>query len=77
MFCGDENFMPKRIQKAEIMRKKDRIYVARLVEASLNVTAHAQKPDFVFRAKRTSPFKRDDTCAETRFRLSRGKDQSI
>ena len=27
------------------------------VEASRNVMAHAQKPDFVFRAKRTSPFK--------------------
>ena len=27
------------------------------VEASWNVMAHAQKPDFVFRAKRTSPFK--------------------
>ena len=28
-----------------------------LVEAGWNVMAHAQKPDFVFRAKRTSPFK--------------------
>jgi len=28
-----------------------------VVEASWNVLAHAQKPDFVFRAKRTSPFK--------------------
>jgi len=28
-----------------------------LVEASWTVMAHAQKPDFVFRAKRTSPFK--------------------
>jgi len=28
-----------------------------LVEASWNMLAHAQKPDFVFRAKRTSPFK--------------------
>ena len=28
-----------------------------LLEASWNVMAHAQKPDFVFRAKRTSPFK--------------------
>jgi len=28
-----------------------------MVESSWNVTAHAQKPDFVFRAKRTSPFK--------------------
>jgi len=27
------------------------------VEASRNVMAHAQKPDFVFRGKRTSPFK--------------------
>jgi len=27
------------------------------VEARCNVMAHAQKPDFVFRAKRTSPFK--------------------
>jgi len=27
------------------------------VEASWNVMAHAQKPDFAFRAKRTSPFK--------------------
>ena len=27
------------------------------VRASWNVTSHAQKPDFVFRAKRTSPFK--------------------
>jgi len=27
------------------------------VEASWNVMAHAQKPDFVFGAKRTSPFK--------------------
>ena len=27
------------------------------VEASWNVMVHAQKPDFVFRAKRTSPFK--------------------
>jgi len=27
------------------------------VEASWNVMAHTQKPDFVFRAKRTSPFK--------------------
>ena len=27
------------------------------VECVLNMTAHAQKPDFVFRAKRTSPFK--------------------
>ena len=27
------------------------------VEAGRNVMAHAQKPDFVFRAKRTSPFK--------------------
>ena len=27
------------------------------VEASWNVMTHAQKPDFVFRAKRTSPFK--------------------
>ena len=27
------------------------------VEASWNVMAHAEKPDFVFRAKRTSPFK--------------------
>jgi len=26
-------------------------------EASLNVMANAQKPDFVFRAKWTSPFK--------------------
>ena len=26
-------------------------------EASSNVMAHAQKPDFVFRVKRTSPFK--------------------
>ena len=32
-------------------RKKD------VVENVLNVMAHAQKPDFVFRAKRTSPFK--------------------
>ena len=31
-----------------------------LVEASWNVMAHAQKPDFVFRAKRTSPFKSAD-----------------
>ena len=29
----------------------------RCVEASWNVMAHTQKPDFVFRAKRTSPFK--------------------
>jgi len=28
-----------------------------MVEASWNVMAHDQKPDFVFRAKRTSPFK--------------------
>ena len=28
-----------------------------VVEANWNVMAHAQKPDFVFRAKRTSPFK--------------------
>jgi len=28
-----------------------------LVEASWNVIAHAQKPDYVFRAKRTRPFK--------------------
>jgi len=28
-----------------------------MVQASWNVMAHAQKPDFVFRAKRTSPFK--------------------
>jgi hypothetical protein len=28
-----------------------------LFQASWNVMAHAQKPDFVFRAKRTSPFK--------------------
>jgi len=28
-----------------------------VVEASWNVMPHAQKPDFVFRAKRTSPFK--------------------
>ena len=28
-----------------------------MVGASWNVTAHAQKPHFVFRAKRTSPFK--------------------
>ena len=28
-----------------------------MVEASWNVMAHAQKPEFVFRAKRTSPFK--------------------
>ena len=28
-----------------------------LFQASWNVRAHAQKPDFVFRAKRTSPFK--------------------
>jgi hypothetical protein len=28
-----------------------------LVEASLNVMAHAQKPDFVFSTERTSPFK--------------------
>jgi len=27
------------------------------LEASWNVMAHSQKPDFVFRAKRTSPFK--------------------
>ena len=27
------------------------------LDASWNVIAHAQKPDFVFRAKRTSPFK--------------------
>jgi len=29
------------------------------VNCDWNVTAHAQKPDFVFRAKRTSPFKSD------------------
>ena len=46
-----------------------------MVEASCNVTSHAQKTDSVFRAKRTSPFKYDDTCAETRFRLSRRKDR--
>ena len=28
-----------------------------MVEASCNVTSHAQKTDSVFRAKRTSPFK--------------------
>jgi hypothetical protein len=27
-----------------------------LAKADCNMTAHAQKPDFVFRAKRTSPF---------------------
>jgi len=31
--------------------------VAFVVEATWNVMAHPQKPDFVFRAKRTSPFK--------------------
>jgi hypothetical protein len=33
-------------------------YYLQREEASWNVTSHAQKPDFVFRAKRTSPFNR-------------------
>ena len=33
------------------------MYLNLCVEASWNVMAHAQKPDFVFPAKRTSPFK--------------------
>jgi len=31
-----------------------------------NVMAHAQKPDFVFRAKRTSPFKSAGGCQFSR-----------
>ena len=41
-----ENFSPK-LQASKCS----------LVEASWNVMSHTQKPDFVFRAKRTSPFK--------------------
>jgi len=46
-----------------VCNKHKEVYVLSLkrlgVEAGWNVMAHAQKPDFVFRAKRTSPFKSD------------------
>jgi len=38
-------------------RISHRHLVSHVVEANWNVMAHAQKPEFVLRAKRTSPFK--------------------
>jgi hypothetical protein len=39
------------------MRRNQISSFARNGRVHLNMTSHAQKPDFVFRAKRTSPFK--------------------
>ena len=35
------------------------------IDCSWNVMAHAQKPDFVFRAKRTSPFKSSEASVQS------------
>ena len=41
------------LESTEVNMYRGSVYV----EASRNVMAHAQKPDLIFRAKRTSPFK--------------------